>query len=79
MSTKNDRLFLITGATGNTGDTTVRLLLQRGHRVRAAPLPSPRRFCTRIIHDGRLRRESKTTQFLRLTKDENQIAVDKTS
>jgi NAD(P)H dehydrogenase (quinone) len=35
MSTKNDRLFLITGATGNTGDTTVRLLLQRGHRVRA--------------------------------------------
>ena len=80
MSTKNNRLFLITGATGNTGDTTVRLLLQRGHRVRAAPpLPHPRRFCTRIIHDGRLRRESKTTQFLRLTKDENQIAVDKTS
>src|SRR6266576_3678862 len=35
MSTQNDRLFLITGATGNTGDTTVRLLLQRGHRVRA--------------------------------------------
>src|SRR6266705_2210127 len=35
MSTKNDRLFLITGATGNTGDTTVRLLLQRGYRVRA--------------------------------------------
>ena len=35
MSTKNDRLLLITGATGNTGDTTVRLLLQRGHRVRA--------------------------------------------
>jgi len=28
-------LYLITGATGNTGDTTVRLLLQRGHRVRA--------------------------------------------
>jgi nucleoside-diphosphate-sugar epimerase len=28
-------MFLITGATGNTGDTTVRLLLQRGHRVRA--------------------------------------------
>jgi hypothetical protein len=24
-------------------------------------------------------RKSKTTQFLRLTKDENQIAVDKTS
>jgi NAD(P)H dehydrogenase (quinone) len=35
MSTKNDRLFLITGATGNTGDTTVRLLLQRGYHVRA--------------------------------------------
>jgi len=28
-------LYLVTGATGNTGDTTVRLLLQRGHRVRA--------------------------------------------
>jgi NAD(P)H dehydrogenase (quinone) len=28
------RLFLVTGATGNTGDTTVRLLLERGHRVR---------------------------------------------
>jgi NAD(P)H dehydrogenase (quinone) len=27
--------FLVTGATGNTGDTTVRLLLQRGHSVRA--------------------------------------------
>ena len=36
MSTKNNRLFLITGATGNTGDTTVRLLLQRGHRVRSS-------------------------------------------
>ena len=31
----SDRLFLITGATGNTGAPTVRLLLQRGHRVRA--------------------------------------------
>jgi NAD(P)H dehydrogenase (quinone) len=31
----NDRLFLITGATGNTGQPTVRLLLERGHRVRA--------------------------------------------
>jgi NAD(P)H dehydrogenase (quinone) len=28
-------MFLITGATGNTGDTTVGLLLQRGQRVRA--------------------------------------------
>jgi NAD(P)H dehydrogenase (quinone) len=35
MSTKNDRLFLITGATGNTGGATVRLLLQRGYHVRA--------------------------------------------
>ena len=34
MSTES-HLYLITGATGNTGDTTVRLLLQRGHRVRA--------------------------------------------
>jgi NAD(P)H dehydrogenase (quinone) len=31
----NDRLFLITSATGNTGRPTVRLLLERGHRVRA--------------------------------------------
>jgi NAD(P)H dehydrogenase (quinone) len=33
--TNNDRLFLITGATGSTGQPTVRLLLRRGHRVRA--------------------------------------------
>jgi NAD(P)H dehydrogenase (quinone) len=31
----DQKLFLITGATGKTGDTTVRLLLRRGHRVRA--------------------------------------------
>jgi uncharacterized protein YbjT (DUF2867 family) len=31
----NDRLFLITGATGNTGQPAVQLLLERGHRVRA--------------------------------------------
>jgi NAD(P)H dehydrogenase (quinone) len=31
----NDRLFLITGATGNTGYPSARLLLERGHRVRA--------------------------------------------
>jgi len=31
----NDRLFLITSATGSTGQPTVRLLLRRGHRVRA--------------------------------------------
>src|SRR5258708_8112214 len=35
MTTNNDRLFLITGATGNTGKTTAQLLLERGHRVRA--------------------------------------------
>ncbi|ORW32115.1 NmrA family transcriptional regulator [Mycobacterium paraense] len=31
----SDRLFLITGATGNTGAPTVRLLREAGHRVRA--------------------------------------------
>lgn len=31
----NDRLFLITAATGTTGQPTARLLLRRGHRVRA--------------------------------------------
>ncbi|MFE4756495.1 NAD(P)H-binding protein [Streptomyces sp. NPDC056704] len=35
MSTKDDRLFLITGATGTTGKETAHLLLARGHRVRA--------------------------------------------
>ncbi|TPG35276.1 NAD(P)H-binding protein [Mycolicibacterium hodleri] len=34
MST-TPKLFLVTGATGNTGVTTVGLLLERGHRVRA--------------------------------------------
>ena len=34
MATKDD-LFLITGATGNTGAPTVKLLRQAGHRVRA--------------------------------------------
>src|ERR1700743_1196417 len=33
--TDTDELFLITGATGNTGAHTVRLLTERGHRVRA--------------------------------------------
>jgi NAD(P)H dehydrogenase (quinone) len=33
--TNGDRLFLITSATGNTGKPAVRLLLERGHRVRA--------------------------------------------
>ncbi|MGW6740115.1 NmrA family NAD(P)-binding protein [Streptomyces sp. NPDC055025] len=31
----DDRLFLITGATGRTGSGTLELLLERGHRVRA--------------------------------------------
>lgn len=35
MMKNNDRLFLITGATGNTGKPAVQLLLERGHRVRA--------------------------------------------
>ncbi|MFE4831241.1 NmrA family NAD(P)-binding protein [Streptomyces sp. NPDC056672] len=52
----DDRLFLITGATGKTGAGTVRLLLERGHRVRALvtvrtsvparwPGPAPRSPC----------------------------------
>src|SRR3954468_1024093 len=35
MNRTTDRLFLVTGASGNTGAPTVRLLLERGHRVRA--------------------------------------------
>ena len=51
--------------------------LRRGANRRALATSAP--FCIRVVHDGRLRRESKTTRFLCLTKDENQIAVDKTS
>jgi hypothetical protein len=51
--------------------------LRRGTNSRALASSAP--FCIRVVHDGRLRRESKTTPFLRLMKDENQIAVDKTS
>ena len=36
-------------------------------------------FCSRIIRDGRLRREPDAVQFLCLTKDKNQVVVDKTS
>ena len=39
METKSrvdeDKLFLVTGATGDTGRPTVKLLLEKGHRVRA--------------------------------------------
>lgn len=35
MAPDRSKLFLVTGATGNTGAHTVRLLLERGHRVRA--------------------------------------------
>ena len=35
MKNPSDNLYLITGATGQTGTHTVRLLLQRGQRVRA--------------------------------------------
>jgi hypothetical protein len=51
--------------------------LRRGTNGRALAPSAP--FYILIHHDGRLRRESKTTPFLRLNKDGNQIAVDKTS
>jgi NAD(P)H dehydrogenase (quinone) len=35
MSNTSEKIFLIAGATGKTGRHTVRLLLQRGYRVRA--------------------------------------------
>ena len=51
--------------------------LRRGTNRRALAPCAP--FCILILHDGRLRRESKTTQLLRLAKDENRVVVDKTS
>ena len=51
--------------------------LRRGKQRRALAPCAP--SCLRIIRDGRLRREPDTEQFLRLTKDENQVVVDKTS
>jgi hypothetical protein len=51
--------------------------LRRGTNRRDLASCAP--FCIPTLHDGRLRRESKTTQFLRLAKDENQILVDRTS
>jgi len=55
------------------GKGTLRRAKNRRALASCAPL------CTGIIRDGRLRREPDTEQFLRLTKDENQITVDKTS
>jgi hypothetical protein len=51
--------------------------LRRGTNRRALASSAP--FCGSIIRDGRLRREPDAQQFLRLTEDENQIVVDKTS
>ena len=51
--------------------------LRRGRNRRALDSSAP--FRTSIIRDGRLRREPDEAQFLRLTKDENQVVVDKTS
>ena len=45
----------------------------------AAPLPPARRSASSGNRDGRLRRKPEAAQFLRLTKDENQVVVDKTS
>ena len=45
----------------------------------AAPLPPVRRSAAGNVRDGRLRRKPEAEQFLRLTKDENQVEVDKTS
>ena len=45
----------------------------------AAPLPPVPRSAEVSHCDGRLRRKPEAEQFLRLTKDENQVVVDKTS
>jgi hypothetical protein len=55
------------------GKGTLRRAKNRRALASCAPL------CQGIIRDGRLRREPDTEQFLRLTKDENQMRVDKTS
>ena len=51
--------------------------LRRGSHRRALASCAP--FCSARIRDGRLRREPDAMQFLRLTKDENKVEVDKTS
>jgi hypothetical protein len=43
--------------------------LRRGKNRRALASSAP--FCTRMIRDGRLRREPDAAQFLRPAKDEN--------
>ena len=51
--------------------------LRRGTHRRALAACAP--FCMRNICDGRLRREPDAVQFLCLTKDKNQVVVDKSS
>ena len=51
--------------------------LRRGKLRRALAACAP--FYRLTNRDGRLRREPDAEQFLRLAKDENQMAVDKTS
>jgi hypothetical protein len=51
--------------------------LRRAKQRRA--LASCALFCSTIARDGRLRREPDAQPFLRLAKDVNQMAVDKTS
>ena len=51
--------------------------LRRGKLRRALVSGAP--FRQAIPRDGRLRREPDEQQFLRLTKDENRMRVDKTS
>ena len=45
--------------------------LRRGTHRRALASCAP--FCSRIIRDGRLRREPDAVQFLRLAKDETRL------
>jgi len=45
----------------------------------AAPLPPVRRSADVSHCDGRLRRKLEAVQFLRLTEDESECGVDKTS
>jgi|YNPMSStandDraft_1061717.scaffolds.fasta_scaffold350281_1 hypothetical protein len=45
----------------------------------AASLPPVRRSADGRNYDGRLRRKPEAEQFLRLTQDENQCRVDRTS